>query len=177
MSSTGGGTGGLVGSNDASTVSNSFYDTNTSGQWDNDGRGVPETTLWMHTASNFVAASWDFTTLWTTSGDTTYPQFIGRTYAEAPTEIIGFNSISDVDAGIAGSATYADAAAVIAALPTDVTANYGAVSIPVTTWTDDDTYDPNTAESYTFTAVLGTIPPSFSNTGGYTMTVEVVVGV
>jgi len=95
--------------------------------------------------------------------------------AAADVEITAFDAIANVDAGKAGSAIYADAAAVIAALPTDVTANSNAVTVPVTTWVDTDSYDPAVAGSYTFTATLGAIPAGFANTGGYTATVEVVV--
>ncbi|NLB51648.1 MAG: hypothetical protein GX808_01755, partial [Syntrophomonadaceae bacterium] len=92
-----------------------------------------------------------------------------------PTEITAFDAIPDVAAGTAGSATYADAAAVIAALPTTVTANANTVNVPVTTWVDTDAYDPAAAGSYTFTATLGAIPAGYANSGGYTATVEVVV--
>ena len=95
--------------------------------------------------------------------------------AAADVEITAFDAIANVDAGKAGSAIYADAAAVIAALPTDVTANSNAVTVPVTAWVDTDSYDPAVAGSYTFTATLGAIPAGFANTGGYTATVEVVV--
>ncbi|MDR0853562.1 MAG: FIVAR domain-containing protein, partial [Clostridiales Family XIII bacterium] len=37
--------------------------------------------------------------------------------------------------------------------------------------------DPNVAGSYTFTATLGSLPANFLNGGGYTATIEVVVGV
>jgi len=90
-------------------------------------------------------------------------------------EITGFDAIPDVNAGIAGEADYADAEEVQAILPADVTANSGAVTVPVISWTDTDGYDPDTAGSYTFTAVLGTIPAGYANTGGYTAEVEVVV--
>ena len=96
--------------------------------------------------------------------------------AAAPdTEITGFDAIANVNAGTAGSATYADAAAVIAALPSGVKANSNAVTVPVTTWTDTDGYNPNVAGSYTFTATLGAIPEGYANTGSHTATVEVVV--
>ena len=95
--------------------------------------------------------------------------------AAADVEITAFDAIADKDGGKVGAATYADAAAVIAALPTDVTANSNAVTVPVTTWVDTDSYDPAVAGSYTFTATLGAIPAGFANTGGYTATVEVVV--
>ncbi len=95
----------------------------------------------------------------------------------AKTELTGFSAISNVDAGKAGAATYANAAAVQAILPTSAMATYssGTVSVPVSSWTDTDTYNPNTAGSYTFTAVLGTLPGGYANAGAYTATVEVVV--
>jgi len=97
----------------------------------------------------------------------------------APTdvEITGFDAISNRSAGTAGSATYGNTTAVIAALPTSATANASAVTVPVTTWIDTDSYNPTLAGSYTFTATLGAIPTGFANIGGYTATVEVVVTV
>ncbi len=91
--------------------------------------------------------------------------------------LTSFAAIENVSAGNVGSATYADAAAVMAALPMTATANTdsGTVSIPVASWTDTDTYDPNTVGSYTFTAVLGTLPEGYSNTENVTATVEVVI--
>ncbi|WMW25862.1 PGF-pre-PGF domain-containing protein [Methanolobus sediminis] len=90
-------------------------------------------------------------------------------------EITSFDSISDVSAGTAGSATYADAAEVAVVLPANVTANSGAVTVNVSDWVDTDIYDPDTAGTYTFTATLSDIPEGYANTGGYTATVEVVV--
>ena len=90
-------------------------------------------------------------------------------------EIISFDAIANVNAGVAGDATYADAAAVIAASPATVLANNGSVAVPVTTWVDTDTYNPAVAASYTFTATLGTLPAGYANTAAVTATVEVVV--
>lgn len=90
-------------------------------------------------------------------------------------EITSFNKIADVDAGSAGAANYADAAAVIAVLPTVVFCDGGSVGVPVTAWVDTDTYDPDTAGSYTFTATLGDLPVPYANTEEVTATVEVVV--
>ena len=95
--------------------------------------------------------------------------------ADPDTEITSFDAIADVAAGTAGSATYADATEVIAALPATATANTSAVTVPVTTWVDTDTYNPAVAGSYTFTATLGTLPTGWANTGAFTATVEVVV--
>jgi len=97
------------------------------------------------------------------------------TAAAGVAEITAFDAVPDVNAGTAGSAAYADAAAVQAVLPDSVTANAGAVTVPVTAWEDTDLYDPAAAGSYTFTAVLGTIPDGYANTGGFTATAEVIV--
>ena len=88
--------------------------------------------------------------------------------------ITSFVAISNVEAGPAGSATYANAAAVIADLPISVT-SVPTATVPVTTWVDTDTYDPSIAGSYTFTATLGTLPSGFTNTDGLIVEVEVVV--
>ncbi len=60
--------GGLVGRNYSSTVSNSFYDSETSGQSDNTGKGVPKTTaemttdalIYNYTTNIYLDAGWDF---------------------------------------------------------------------------------------------------------------------
>ncbi|MFA4917509.1 MAG: Ig-like domain-containing protein, partial [Syntrophales bacterium] len=92
-----------------------------------------------------------------------------------PVEITVFDHIADVVAGVAGSATYINAAEVIAALPITATANASAVTVPVITWLDTDIYNPALAGNYTFTATLGTIPAGFANTGNFTATVQVVL--
>ena len=60
------GAGGLIGTN-SGTVSNSYYDSETSGQSDT-GKGVPKTTSQMKTASTFTAAGWDFVDVWAMGG-------------------------------------------------------------------------------------------------------------
>ncbi|WP_414813248.1 InlB B-repeat-containing protein, partial [Paenibacillus sp. Soil766] len=94
------------------------------------------------------------------------------------TNITGFDGIRDKAAGTADSASYADGAAVSAALlasHANVAANGGALTVPVTAWVDTDNYNPAVAGSYTFTATLGSLPANTTNTGGLTATVEVVV--
>jgi len=60
-------TGGLVGrQHGGSTTADSFYDTNTSGQSDDTGKGAPKTTLEMQTQSTFTNAGWDLNGLWQT---------------------------------------------------------------------------------------------------------------
>ena len=93
----------------------------------------------------------------------------------ATVEITSFDPIANIAAGAVGSATYANAASVIAILPTSVTANTSAVTVPVLTWVDTDTYNPSAAGSYTFTATLGSIPVGFLNSGNYKATVEVII--
>jgi len=55
--------GGLVGYLDAGSVTNSFYDTTTSGQSDNDGRGTPKTTEQMKNITTYSGAGWDIVEL------------------------------------------------------------------------------------------------------------------
>ena len=62
--------GGLIGHNDEGTVSNSFYDKETSGRSDT-GKGIPRTTIQMKTKSTYVA--WDFTYMWSISAEQ-YPE-------------------------------------------------------------------------------------------------------
>lgn len=87
-----------------------------------------------------------------------------------------------VEATVAGGTTavptYANAAAVIAALLIShpyVYFNDGLVKVPVTTYVNTDTYNAGAAASYTFTATLGTLPYGFGNTGTKKATIEVVV--
>jgi hypothetical protein len=96
----------------------------------------------------------------------------------AKLEITGFAAIPDLLAGTVDEVVYANSAEVIAALPVTVVANTlngGTVAVPVKEWMDTDTYDPNTAGSYTFTAVLDDIPEGYSNDEGFTATIEVVI--
>ena len=86
--------------------------------------------------------------------------------------ITSFDAISNVDGGTVGAATYADAAAAEAALPSNVTAEPDSASVPVASWTDTDTYNAGVAGTYTFTAVLGTLPSGYTNTDALTATVQ-----
>jgi hypothetical protein len=68
-------TGGLVGLNNA-TITNSYWDTTTSGTANGIGGGTfagayGQTDSLMIKQSSYTG--WDFTTIWTTHGDTTYP--------------------------------------------------------------------------------------------------------
>jgi len=90
-------------------------------------------------------------------------------------EITSFTALNPIAVGTEGEAIYADAAAIIATLPTEVYCDAGTVPVPVTAWVDTDTYDPDTAGSYTFTATLGDLPAPYANTAVATATVEVVV--
>ena len=144
---------------------------------------VPVTT-WVDTDTydSTTAGSYTFTATlgtlpagWANTGAFTATVEVVVAAVVVATEITVFDAIANVAAGTAGSATYADAAAVIADLPATATADTAAVTVPVTTWVDTDTYDSTTAGSYTFTATLGTLPAGWANTGAFTATVEVVV--
>lgn len=93
-------------------------------------------------------------------------------------EITEFDAIPDVNGGTIADPVYADKNAVIAALPTSVTATFAngsKATVPVAAWVDTDTYNKGAAAKYTFTATLGTIPTPFANTANVTATVEVEV--
>ena len=92
-----------------------------------------------------------------------------------PTAISSFNTIPNIMSGIAGNTAYPNADAVIRILPTMVSASPNGISVPVTTWSNTDSYNPSAVGSYTFTAVLGTIPTGYTNSNGRTASVEVVV--
>jgi len=105
-----------------------------------------------------TSSTWSFTTLETSL-----------------VEIIEFKDIDDVQAGAVGSAkTLAEVLAMLPGSAMATTAS-GDVSVDVTEWTDTDSYDPTKAGSYTFTAVLDTLPEGYANTGNHTATIEVVV--
>ena len=94
-------------------------------------------------------------------------------------EIAAFDDIPDIDGGKAGDLTYADGDAVIAILPDFVTATFDnglIATVPVTTWTNSDSYgSSSTAGKYTFTATLGDIPLPFTVAKNVNASVELNV--
>ncbi|MFO8050482.1 MAG: PKD domain-containing protein [Thermoplasmatota archaeon] len=85
------GTGGLVGDNYAYNVSNSFWDTITTGQVLSSG-GTGKTTSEMKMKSTFIEAGWDLIDVWHMIENVTYPllrwQDGGYPYAEAGPDLI-----------------------------------------------------------------------------------------
>ncbi|MEC0231197.1 S-layer homology domain-containing protein [Paenibacillus alba] len=152
----------------------------------NGGTIAVPVTAWVDTNnySPSVAGSYTFTAvLGSLPANTTNTGGLTATVlvvvAPAVINITAFDAIGNVTAGTAGAATYANAEAVSAALLAShatVTANGGTIAVPVTAWVDTDNYSPSAAGSYTFTAVLGSLPVNTTNTDGLTTTVEVVVG-
>lgn len=64
--------GGLLGERQSfETVTNSYYNTETCGQTDNSGKGIPKTTVEMKQQSTYE--SWDFDDIWTIQPNETYP--------------------------------------------------------------------------------------------------------
>ncbi|GAJ08009.1 unnamed protein product, partial [marine sediment metagenome] len=65
--------GGLVGFDwvPSGTITNCFWDTQTSGQATSDG-GTGRTTIQMQTQATFTGAGWDFDTIWNICGSPTY---------------------------------------------------------------------------------------------------------
>lgn len=97
--------GGILGSNESgASISNSFWDTNTSGLrtgcgYSNIGttfNATGKTTSFMKTQSTFTNASWDFSSVWAISSTVSngYPFFIGQSTINAVTETKADNKIS-----------------------------------------------------------------------------------
>ena len=82
--------GGLVGDNFGTEVSNSFWDTETSGQSISDG-GIGKTTAEMKTQSTFTSASWNFTTVWQMIG-TNYPDLLSNSNPVLPVKLSSFTA-------------------------------------------------------------------------------------
>ncbi|MFZ5897943.1 MAG: GLUG motif-containing protein [Bacillota bacterium] len=64
--------GGLVGETSSSTITASFYNSDTTGQ-DDTGKGVPKTTEELTQALTFSSAGWDFTDVWAIDEGLSYP--------------------------------------------------------------------------------------------------------
>jgi hypothetical protein len=67
--------GGLLGWNYEGTTTDSFWDTDTSGQSWSDG-GTGKTTVEMKIKSTFTDAGWNFTTIWAICEGTNYPRLL-----------------------------------------------------------------------------------------------------
>ena len=90
--------------------------------------------------------------------------------------ITGVETLANIDGGTIADPVYADAEAVIAALPAKVNATFGedgTVEADVT-WDDTDDYDAGVAGDYTFTGTL-TLPAGYTNTDSIVATVEVTI--
>ncbi|MDR1328404.1 MAG: hypothetical protein LBK23_02235, partial [Oscillospiraceae bacterium] len=108
------------------------------------------------------------------------PKTYDLSFTVKAAEITSFEVLDEIDGGVAYyKPEYADVATVKSVLETSVSAatvNESAVPVTVTDWADTDTYNPDVAGSYTFTAMLETtIPSYYINPHNYTATVEVVV--
>jgi hypothetical protein len=90
--------------------------------------------------------------------------------------ITGVETLANIDGGTIAAPVYADAEAVIAALPKTVECTYGetgTVEADVI-WADTDLYDAGVAGDYIFTGTL-TLPAGYTNTDGVVATVEVTI--
>ena len=84
--------GGLVGSN-SGTVDYSYYDSQTTGQDDDTGKGVPKTTAEMKQQVTFVG--WDFTATWAIIEHETYPYLQWQQMAEPGNFAGGAGTVED----------------------------------------------------------------------------------
>lgn len=67
-------TGGLIGLVEGTpSIEDCFYDTETTGQDDDDGRGTPKTSADMKTKATFENAGWDFENVWAINDGVGYP--------------------------------------------------------------------------------------------------------
>lgn len=113
-------------------------------------------------------------------GDTIRGKFDDRVAQWATSALASFTAITLTQTGGAGGGDteYQTAAAVIAALPTSVVVtlvNGTTAAVPVT-WADTDSYDPDSAAAYTFTATWGTMPTGANDNNSLAEpTVEVTV--
>lgn len=93
---------GLVGYNDSGTVSNSFWDTETSGQTTSQG-GTGKTTIEMQTESTYTSVGWDFTSVWGIDGSNNggYPYLGWQDYTDFPggqgTDVGGGTTVNPSD--------------------------------------------------------------------------------
>jgi hypothetical protein len=81
--------GGLIGFG-GGTCTDSFWDTNTSGNISSAG-GTGTSTTDMQTPSTFTDAGWDFTTVWVMIG-TNYPSLINAPDPSLPVELVSFTA-------------------------------------------------------------------------------------
>jgi hypothetical protein len=65
-----------VGCNDGGAITDCYYNSETTGQSDDDGRGAPLTTEEMKNSVNFT--NWDFDTVWGIDQGNSYPYLIGN---------------------------------------------------------------------------------------------------
>lgn len=89
--------------------------------------------------------------------------------------LTAFDAIDDIAGGAAGDSIFADAAAVIASLPTHAFAQPSGIPIPITTWVDTDTFDPDIAGDYTFTGTVGTLPDGVTNSSNLKPVIDIVI--
>lgn len=87
--------GGLVGIHGKGTITNSFYDTQTTGQNDN-GKGIPKTTSEMKTLNSFTTAGWNISGV-----DGSYPVLSWQVNWTAHTWYMGTPSEDGPDGGFA----------------------------------------------------------------------------
>ena len=98
--------GGLIGTNEG-TVTNSFWDKETSGRTSSSG-GTGKTTEEMKTQSTFTNAGWNFTTIWlmSLSFNSGYPHLYGfETFTWDGSESSAWNNAANWDQNIVPSAT------------------------------------------------------------------------
>ncbi len=154
-------TGGLVGDNAGGTISNSFWDTDTSGQFVSAG-GTGKTTAEMLQSSTFIAAGWDYENIWQQQDGETYPYFMGQTI-NIPIPVVAVTGVT-LDKStmnlVAGGATGQLVATVEPANATDKSVTWSSDNTTVATVDANGTVTPVAAGTATITVT--------TTDGGYT---------
>lgn len=128
--------GGMVGSLNG-PVSTSYYDSETSGRSDNDGRGIPKTTTEMKTQSTYV--DWNFSTIW-------HIDTLNDGYPYTTVSTSGLSTVSTVSSSTYTVSTNGTANEIISGVPVGVDKATFLAAItkndPNQVWDDTNISDP-----------------------------------
>ncbi|MBU9723244.1 MULTISPECIES: Ig-like domain-containing protein [Bacillaceae] len=149
--------GGLIGiGSTGSSITNSFYDSETSGQSDT-GKGVPKSTEEMQDKGTFTG--WDFSTVWFMPSDN-YPQlqWVNNQAPPAPLYVLAVQVFDDIRVPIG-----TDLSTIF--FPEEVRvilSNEHKINVPVEWDAGTPMFDPNMVGEYTFNGTI-TLPEGVTN--------------
>ncbi|ADU32068.1 Ig-like domain-containing protein [Evansella cellulosilytica] len=158
--------GGLVGTN-TGTVTASYYDTETSGQSDDD-KGQPKTTAEMHDQNTFT--DWDFTTIWDINpGNYPHLRLSGET-EPVPLTVSAIPSLNNINVALG---TELDT--IFFPQEVEVSLNDGSKkTIPVQWDKENTSFDKNSPGEYVFNGELD-LPENISNPNNLMASITIVL--